>query len=554
MKSHLKEILKRLPGGYDLDCFLRSPAQEIKNWREYFDFKRRFGKKTRVAEQGHKRKLLVVSLQGNFVQAAKIEILLVKAAQFAGFEPLILTKRWAWANRFYRAFGINSFVFFEDFLDEAESILKNEKVSELADYVKTFDDLMNFKYKSINTGKYICSSLVRKTYTGAVDMDDPETKVLINKFLVDTSLNAIAAIKIYDKFAPNAVLFLERGYTPYGEFFDIALQRGLNVVQWCGSHTDNALMLKRFHRGLEDQHPASLSEKTWEMLKKMPWTQERSKKITHELFKNYSTGGWFSEVGTQFNTSIMEKEKIQKMLGLDPKKKTAVIFPHLFWDATFFWGKDIFTNYRDWFIHAVKAACANPHLNWVIKIHPANVVKLNRDGYKGELVEKLTIRETIGELPPHVKLLEPTTKISTYSLYLWIDYCLTVRGTPGIEAAMFGIPVFTAGTGRYDRHGFTVDSTGREDYLEKLSQIHTYPRLTPEQVELAQKFAYGTFLARPFPLKSIRISYERDKKATQKVDYLLSSTEDLLKAKDLTAFGQWFVNSKDEDYIESAEL
>jgi capsule polysaccharide export protein KpsC/LpsZ len=313
-------------------------------------------------------------------------------------------------------------------------------------------------------------------------------------------------------------------------------------------------MLKRFRRGLEDQHPASLSDRTWEMLKKIPWTKEHVERIIQELFKNYSTGGWFSEVGTQFHTSMMEKEKVQKMLGLDPKKKTAVIFPHLFWDATFFWGEDIFTNYRDWYIHAVKAACENPNLNWVIKIHPANVVKLNRDGYKGELVEKLTIREAIGELPPHVKLLEPNTQISTYSLYAWIDYCLTVRGTPGIEAAMFGVPVFTAGTGRYDRHGFTIDSVNRQDYLEKLSRIHTYPRLTPEQIELAQKFAYGTFLLRPFSFKSMKIAYARDKKATARVDYLIDSSEQLLHAPDVNAFGQWLTGSQDEDYIDPSKL
>lgn len=547
----IKRSIKGIPILYPLVKFFSSPREELKQWKDFFAFKKRFqhifSLKNKTESRG---KLLVVSLHGNMVNAVKEEAFLAKAAQLYGLEPCILTSRGAWANRYYKVFGVNQFIYFERFLKKLPLKKIKKEAKEFTHTIQTFDQLMAFEYEGVKIGKYICSSLVRKTYTGEVNMNDPETKKYLQYYLEETMGNALAAKAIYDAYNPDAVLFLERGYTPYGEFFDIALKRGLNVVQWCGSHTDNALMLKRFHRGLEDQHPASLSEKTWEMLKKTPWTQEKSRKITQELFKNYSTGGWFSEVGAQFNTSMMEKEKIQKMLGLDPKKKTAVIFPHLFWDATFFWGEDIFTNYRDWFIHAVKAACANLNLNWVIKIHPANVVKLNRDGYKGELVEKLTIRETIGELPPHVKLLEPTTKISTYSLYSWIDYCLTVRGTPGIEAAMFGIPVFTAGTGRYDRHGFTVDSMGREDYLEKLSQIHTYPRLTPEQIKLAQKFAYGTFLARPFPLKSIKISYERDKKATPKVDYLLSSVEDFLKAQDIVAFGQWFVDSKDVDYLD----
>ncbi|MBI2638008.1 hypothetical protein HYW83_00250 [Candidatus Peregrinibacteria bacterium] len=551
----IKRSIKGIPVLYPLAKFLSSPREELKQWKDFFAFKNGFQRIFSVKSKTESRgKLLIVSLHGNSVNAIKEEAFFAKAAQLHGLEPYILTSRGAWANRYYKVFGIDKFIYFEKFFRKLPLQKIRKDAREYAHTIQTFDQLMAFEYEGVKIGKYICSSLVRKTYTGEVDMGNPETRKYIQYYLEETMSNALAAKAIFEMYNPAAVLFLERGYTPYGEFFDIALERGLNVVQWCGSHTDNAFMLKRFHRGLEDQHPASLSEKTWDMLKKMPWTEERSKKIKQELFQNYSSGGWFSEVGTQFNTSMMEKEKIQKMLGLDPKKKTAFIFPHLFWDATFFWGEDIFTNYRDWFIHAVKAACANPHLNWVIKIHPANVVKLNRDGYKGELVEKLTIREVIGELPSHVKLLEPTTKISTFSLYSWIDYCLTVRGTPGIEAAMFGIPVLTAGTGRYDRHGFTIDSSTREDYLEKLSKIHTYPRLTPEQIELAEKFAYGTFLVRPFPFKSIKISYERDKKATPKVNYLLSSTEDLFKAKDLAAFGQWFVDSKDEDYIELSQL
>lgn len=549
--ASLKKILKRLPGGYDLDCFLRNPKQEINNWRGFFDLKKRFSGKIEMKRPSGK--LLIMSLQGNFVSAAQIEILLAKAAQFSGLEPIVLTNRWTWANRYYRAFGIKSFIYFEDFLREARGKVKSEGMDNAVSVIKTFEELMEYTYKGVNTGKYICSSLVRKTYTGAVDMEDIQTKKLIDKYLLDTSVNAVAATKIYDTYKPTAVLFLERGYTPYGEFFDIALKRKLNVIQWCGSHRNNAFILKRYMASNQDQHPASLSAKTWEYLKKMPWGKDKSDAIKNELFKNYSSGEWFSEVGTQFKAKMIEADAIKKQLGLDPSKKTAVIFPHLFWDATFFWGEDIFENYREWFVEAVRAACKNKNLNWIIKMHPANVVKLNRDGYKGELVEKQSIRQFIGDLPPHIKMLEPDTNISTFSLYKAMDYCLTVRGTVGIEAAIFGIPVLTAGTGRYDGHGFTIDSSSREDYLSKLARMEIYPRLTPEQVELAQKFAYGTFILRPFELNSINISYKKDKKATQQVEYLAKSIEELKNAPDIQAFGKWLAESKDEDYLAASK-
>lgn len=550
----IKKLVKRIPGIYDIDCFLKNPAQEINNWREFFNLKRRFGKIDNDKKPETKGKLLIISLQGNFVTAAKIEMLLAKAAQFKGLEPVVLTNRWAWANRFYRAFGIKSFIYFDDFRSKAKAKIDFDSLKKETEKIKTFYELMDYQYNGVNTGKYICSSLVRKTYSGVVDMDNLETQRLLDAYFKETSINTIAAVDIYDLYKPDTVLFLERGYTPYGEFFDIALKRNLNIIQWCGSHKNNALTVKRYNSANQDQHPASLSQKTWEILKNAPWDKNKEEKIKNELFKNYSTGEWFSEVGTQFKAKLTEADEIRRRLGLDPAKKTAVILPHLFWDATFFWGEDIFTNYREWFVEAVKAACKNTHVNWILKFHPANVVKLNRDGYKGELIEKISIKESIGELPPHIKTLEPNTNISTYSLYQVMDYCLTVRGTPGIEAAMFGVAVLTAGTGRYDRHGFTIDSDSREEYLKRLSEIHTYSRLTDSQIELALKFAYGTFLARPFELKSLNISYKKDKKATQVVNYTAKTLDDLKQMDDIKSFGKWLVESKNEDYLDSSKF
>ena len=104
------------------------------------------------------------------------------------------------------------------------------------------------------------------------------------------------------------------------------------------------------------------------------------------------------------------------------------------------------------------AACANDRVNWVVKLHPANVWKRRRDRVSGELDELVAIRERVGELPPHVRLLEPDTDISTWSLFDVTDFGVTIRGSVGFELPCFGVPVLTAGTGFYSGRGFTVDS------------------------------------------------------------------------------------------------
>ncbi len=84
-----------------------------------------------------------------------------------------------------------------------------------------------------------------------------------------------------------------------------------------------------------------------------------------------------------------------------------------------------------------------------------------------------------------------------FSLFGVMDYCLTVRGTAGIEAARLGVPVLTAGPARYSGLGFTIDSASRAEYLARVARIQDTPPLSDEQRELAERFAYGLFVLRP---------------------------------------------------------
>ena len=110
------------------------------------------------------------------------------------------------------------------------------------------------------------------------------------------------------------------------------------------------------------------------------------------------------------------------------------------------------------------------------------------------------IREFIGELPDHVKLIYPDTPYSPYTWLQVADYGVTVTGTSGIELGALGKAVVTAGTGRYENIGFTINSDTKEDYLNVLGSIESYPMPSPEQTELAKRFAYATFCMKPYTL------------------------------------------------------
>jgi len=243
---------------------------------------------------------------------------------------------------------------------------------------------------------------------------------------------------------------------------------------------------------------------------------------------------------------------VRSALGIDSSKKLAVVFAHIAWDASFGRGRDLFSDYEEWLVETVRAACANTELQWLIKVHPAHAGKSEIDFWQGEPSEVRILRERIGVLPSHVKVIPADTEISTYSLFPLMDWGLTVRGTAGLEAARLGVPMLTGGTGRYDRRGFTIDSETRDEYLGKIARLHKIPRLSPEQAELANRYAFGLFRLRPLPLSTVTLEHDRKygvEAFFNGVHIRNRTLRDWTHAPDLNAFADWATWSEAEDFL-----
>ena len=513
---------------------------------EFESFKEKYGSglsaSLLIKRPGIRRKALLVS--SDVAGGTTNELFLIKALQMAGYEPVVITGANPWVPKYYRLAGLKQILRWEapeqaEWLHTADRLLQE---------VHSADDLKLITHRGVRAGKYTLSTSIRYLRQGALDLEAADTRQDVRRRLISSFHATDSSYRIVDAVKPHLAVSIDVGYTPRGELYDVCLAKGIDTVTWNSAHKNNLLMLKRFSLRNDGTHPSSLSEESWESLRKLGWNSALSRRVQQEIEANYLSGDWYSAVGTQFHTRPATPDSIRRQLGLTPGKKTAIIFPHLFWDATLFWGTDLFQNYEKWFIAAVRAACQNDQLNWVIKVHPANVVKSARDGYAGELNEMRAIRENFGTLPPHVTVIPPESDISTFSLFLLMDYCLTVRGTIGVEAACFGVNVVTAGTGRYDHKGFTVDSESREEYIARLGRLQEISPMSPERRELAEKFAYGLFVLRPLRLSTISYGFARDAKATAISSLNAVTKEQWAAAPDVQALADWIQSAK-EDYI-----
>lgn len=499
------------------------------------------------------RRVLVVSLTDGQYKA-KEESILAKTLQLRGYTPLILTgRRCRHAQAYHRLFGFDRFVWYEDFFPREVSQAIREEAAAFLGGPLTVQALKTFQYRGVNVGRQVLSSITRTLFQGRVELDDPLVRDHLARLLPQTMQGVLAAEALLDTVQPEILLCHEKGYASEGPVFEVALNRGLNCIYWCHPYKEDCLIFRRYTRETKTLQAFSLSRESWETVRWMPWTEARERDMMQEFRDRYEELRWFLARRLQDGKVLKAREEVQRQLGLDPRKKTAVIFSHLTWDASFFHGEDLFEDYEEWLLEAVRAACANPALNWVVKLHPATQYRLRAEGITGELSERLTLREHVGVLPRHVTVLGPDIDINTFSLFTLTDYCLTVRGTIGIEMACFGIPVLTAGTGRYAGLGFTVDSTDRTEYLARLARLQELPRLSAEQTELAKKHAYALFKLRPAWFKTFRTVFRHGENPTHPLFWDLEiaarSFREIVEADDLRAFANWAINSRQEDFL-----
>ena len=521
-------------------------------YSEYLLFFFRFARLRReisALPQAEKRVLFVGF--SDWEARGKLDGVLGAAMLLRGAKPLVLTMRCCtWTQRYLSALGVRDFLFFDDELSAAGKDKADADILTLLPSPLTFQTLFDFTYRGINVGRNVLSTVLRQLKTGSAAFDDPAVQTMIRDCFVRSVHTADAACRFFTDKSPDAVLFLEKGYTPYGEIFDAAIAKHLDVIQYHHGHQSDRLVMRRYSEKNRFSHPFSLSQASWGRVKAMPWSSDQEQKFMDELKSGYENGSWFNRKFLLTNKNLKTPEECRRQLGLDPKKKTAVIFSHVLWDATFFFGDNLFVDYEQWLVETVRVAVQNTNVNWLIKLHPDYVWKVKQLGPTAAARDAIAIQAGIGELPSHMKIVPPEIDISTYSFFSITDYCITVRGTIGIEAPCFGIPVFTAGTGRYSGLGFTNDSSTREEYLEKMRTIHTFPALSEGETSLARRHAYALFQCRTLPFRSCEIApSKKSGSIAQDAILRVNTLDDIRKAPDLTSFTNWVLNSREEDYL-----
>lgn len=430
----------------------------------------------------------------------KMEMLLARALMSKGYRVVVLTNLAcrSMTDAYHGRAGQLEVRLIESYADpRSAGRVRHALAGLFASEEGLLSRLKAFRYREAYSGLHSLATLSSMVKDGSAPIA-PVNRPRLRRILAQSIALSDAASAALADIRPALVVGIEKGFVGTAEIFYAALSASIDYVQWVNCHEPDSIMLKRYRWDNCREHPFSISEPAWRRICALPWDDNFEQAVTAQFERGYKAGAWFKYKNLSADQDQSERRELLARLGLDAGKKTVVIYSHILNDANLFYGQDIFAGgFAEWLIETVRAAADNSNVNWVLKLHPANVFRNAKLGYTGKYGELIALEQAFGTVPAFLHVVYPEDKTSPLSFFKITDYGVTVRGTVGLELPCFGVTVLTAGTGRYAGNGFTVDSATRDEYVERIRHIHTLPSINEAQRRLGLRYAYFVFHARP---------------------------------------------------------
>lgn len=558
MRANMRRLLNDVTALHAPLMLMRRTWHERGTWgdvlADYAKTRRETAFLRRAAVPFNSNTLTVFALDDGSIYGVKLLAFVSQALRLRGWtiQVVLRDRSMVRGKAYFRAFGINRFIYLNDVqLTADEQAYCQASANQLLEQPLSLQLVKGWQFEGSWIGPQIISTLSRIRFEGMVDFSDPQVRIRLGEMLEPCLEHVLRARKLMQAHPADLGLTIEANYAAFGPLVDMAIAHDTPVIQMIQPWKDDGLIFRRLTLSTRREHPSSVALETLDNVVQRPWTDVEEQALNH-LFADRYGGRWFLQARNQQNTRPYTYDELATRFSLDRKKPVAVVFSQVLWDANLFYGDDIFEDYGEWFVETVRAACANPAVNWLVKIHPANVWKRSYENITREYAETELIRREIGELPPHVKLIGADDDVNTLSLFENLDYGVTVRGTAGMEMVCFGKHCVTAGTGRYSGLGFTLDCADRQQYFHRLANLQDQPRMMAAEVLRAKWHAYTAFMLRPWPMVSARAKFVYKKAGHHPLDHnlqiLARSVDDVAKFGDLDDWGDWAISDR-IDYL-----
>ena len=425
--------------------------------------------------------------------ASWFELVLARAFRARGYLPLIglgersvrLTDGYLVSDRRLRTRALNLFrsdgyvrsfgevpLHFDTLLGKAclaqlRSEARSAPLGRIADYRK-YD---------VDIGRHVVSSLCRYFLCSTVELDKNEA--VAREFLFTAIVSVEAARKIHKTYNPRLLISSHGIYASWGSFCDYFKSVNRPFVTWGFQYRNNAVLMS--HN--QSYHENMITEDT-RLWRDAGLGQSEREDVLEYILKKGSAS--HSDNIDYYQGADRIKSTARELLGIERDRTVFGMFPNLGWDAQISFKPKFFKSMNAWLIDTVRWFADRPDLELIIRAHPAE----RRAGFETREKTADILRSTFDTLPANVHIIAPEASISSYDVLAEARSALVFGSKFGLEAAIQGKPVVTAGEAYFSGKGISFDPNSKDNYFELLDRVAKGLLPTSDMIETAVRFGY----------------------------------------------------------------
>ena len=338
--------------------------------------------------------------------------------------------------------------------------------------------LLSLKFDDIPVGDLIYDTYLRNERMGSIELinDKLECYYLFAYRLFD------AYRSIFDKYKGKVIATVQDHivYILWGILARLAHSRGATV--FANQGRSSPLILRKFDQSDSTvDHILIFLENSFQFIHERltDKDEERGFQIVNNYYRN-KINHQRSRVDPKKYRHYTRCELLSQ-LRMDPNKPTVFVMAHVMPDAPHGQGWMLYEDYYQWLLQTLEIIKGIPEVNWVVKSHPHGPLYTDRFTTPTAVAPYENRYQHIRHGP---------VDMHPGSLLDAADAVVTIRGTAGLEAAVFGKPCVLAGKSQYSGHGIAIEPQTEAEYIAALKALENPKPLSAEAIRRAKAFSY----------------------------------------------------------------
>lgn len=334
---------------------------------------------------------------------------------------------------------------------------------------KKGDDILKLKYHDVPFGEDVYDAIIRND-VNLYTLD--RIKIHHAYIILKCFFHMYAAEKIFKEGSYDMFVYTDCDYELCG-YPKMAMKYGVRIWQDVGSFITE-------HR----------ERKNYKVINKGFINREEFEKISRELSEE-DLNIFLKKHFCGFDENYIDRKayygkrkydinELYRSLNVKTKANSNVLVAaHTFSDTAHYGCNILYKDYFTWLIETVKILSKNTNINVFVKEHPS-AWRYEEEGSVLRYFEEHKY-SNVYVLPKD---------FNTLSAFSIMDAVITCQGTIGLEATIWGVPVFLAGEGYYSGFGIGHLSKTVAEYENKLLHVTEYEKPDRRKKDIAKILLY----------------------------------------------------------------